>query len=353
MDLKKLFDSKMDRRKMINNVAMMGVGATIAACTPAMRAEPEPPPMARNFDPAILTFALNLEYLEAAFYLAAVGRIGEVRAIGGNADIILPEGFNEGTGVDFNALGGNAQAATALEAYANELANEELVHTQFLFGALQAAGVTVSRPVINLDTSFKAAAAAAFQGVNPGDVGLPMEFTPNDFDPLANGAFFVHGAFIFEDVGVTAYKGAARFLTNPDFLEAAAGILAAEAYHSGNIRTFLHLADKSLLDFYGGLNTHAIVNAISAARDALDGSGDKDQGITDVDIVTASEANIAVTDENGIAFSRTPLEVARIVALSPDAQFGDNSFFPNSITIPDALAEDFGALLDPNFPNNL
>lgn len=350
MDLKKLFDSKMDRRKLLNNVAMMGAGAAIAACTPGTRAEP---PQDTDYDAAILTFALNLEYLEAAFYLAAVGRINDIRAIGGDAEIILPEGFDGTTAVDFGALGGNTAAATALEAYANELAREELAHTQFLVSALGNAGVTVDRPVINLDTSFKAAAAAALEGVNPGDVGLPAGFTPDQFDPLANGAFFAHGAFIFEDVGVTAYKGAAQFITNPAFLDAAAGILAAEAYHSGNIRTFLHLADQSLLNFYGGLNTHAIVNAISAARDALDGSGNKDQGITNVDIVTSSEVNIAVTNENGIAFGRTPLEVARIVALSPNAEFSDASFFPNGITVPEALAEDFGDLLDPNFPNNL
>lgn len=316
------------RRDFLKKMSLAGAGAIGVGLFGASQVQAQE----KNYDAAVLNFALNLEYLEAAFYLAAVGRLGELKEIGGDAEIILPpntRGMNEIDGF----------GASAFE-YANEIANDELAHVIFLRAALEAAGAPVAeRPVINLDSSFKTAASAAFglyDGPDPG-------FTPNDFDPFLNELFFLHGAFIFEDVGVTAYKGAAPFLTNKGYLEAAAGILAAEAYHSGQIRTLLYAADgRTIENDMMSAPVWNIVEAISDARDSLDGPTDLDQGIvsTEIDV-----SNINLLDENGIAYSRTPKQVANIVYLSPDTALSENSFFPNGITVPNGLEADFGDLL--------
>ncbi len=322
MDYQKLFKNKLDRRRLLGNLGMMGAGAVITACgAGAVAPEPEPPvtpPEETNLDPAILNFALNLEYLEAAFYLAAVGRIDEINTVGGDAEIILPEGFDGTTSIAFDT--------PEIASYANEIANDELAHVNFLRTALESFGAPVAdRPVLDLGPAFAAAAAAAF--------GLDEE-TAAAFNPFANELFFLHGAFIFEDAGVTAYAGAAPAITDAAVLAPAACILAVESYHAGEIRTLLYGLRETETPF--GLPVADVVQGISDLRGSV--GGGKDQGI-----VVDGEANIVPTDENGIAFARTPREVANIVFLAPDATEG--GFYPNGLSFPAELVEGLNALL--------
>jgi hypothetical protein len=82
-------------------------------------------------------------------------------------------------------------------------------------------------------------------------------------------------------------------------VEAAAGILAVEAYHMGMARSQLYEM---------GEKAHKAANALSEARDKLDGAEDKDQGI-----VRNGKANFVPSNPDGIAFRRTPQEVLHIV----------------------------------------
>jgi Ferritin-like domain/TAT (twin-arginine translocation) pathway signal sequence len=305
-----------NRRQLLKVLGITGAGAALAACDPVV----PPPEPDTDYDAAILTFALNLEYLEAAFYLAAVGRIDELP--GGDADVLLPAGFDGKTSIAFTT--------PAIAQYAQEIANDELAHVVFLrkaIGGILKAPVA-DRPVIDLAGAFAAAANAAFKTTTP--------LSPV-FDPFANELFFLHGAFIFEDVGVTAYKGAAPVVTDlKTVLASAAGILAVEAYHSGEIRTLLY-AQKDVMTPYK-VPVSAVVQAISDLRGAA--GNKKDQGI-----VINGKANIVPTDENGIAFSRTPREVANIVFLDTTGKALKGGFFPEGLNVPAALADDFGILL--------
>lgn len=241
-------------------------------------------------DPEILNFALNLEYLEAEFYLrAATGRGLEAADVGGRG---TPGGVTGGRRVEFQTR--------AFRNYAWEIAKDERAHVRFLRRALGSAAV--ARPAIDINQSFTKAARAAGL-IGPGQT----------FDAYASERNFLLAAFLFEDVGVTAYKGAARLISNKDVLEAAAGILAAEAYHAAEIRTILY-----------ALGQYAPARAISDARDSLDGAGDKDQGIGSPDA-----SNIFPSDSNGLAFSRSFAQVLGIVYLGGSASgFG---FFPNRL----------------------
>ncbi len=286
----------MSRRQAMQSLGLLGVGATLSACViPAMAAKPD-------IDVDVLNFALNLEYLEAEFYLqAAFGRgLSTADSGGGPA-----------------STGGRKLTYTgqptddAVKAYIEEIAIDEENHVKFLRQAL--GSFAVARPKIDIGGvggAFEAAAKAASNNALAG------------FDPYANSLFFLHGAFIFEDVGVTAYKGASPLLTNPGFLEAAAGILAVEAYHAGEIRTLLY-SQKDVVAA-AGLKVSQIVQAISNLRGSV--GGGKDQGI--LNMPDNGKANVVPTDENSIAFSRSTTEVLAIVYLGG---MGKGGFFPNGL----------------------
>ena len=119
---------------------------------------------------------------------------------------------------------------------------------------------------------------------------------------------------------MTAYKGAATLISNKTYLEAAAGLLAVEAYHASLVRTVLYgkgIATPSL---------RTSADAISRARDSLDGPATEDQGITG----DSTTSNIVPLDSDGLAFSRTTGQVLNIVYLNKLA-INKGGFFPNGV----------------------
>lgn len=280
-------ETALDRRRFFEATGVVGLGIG-AAAVGAPFASAEEVAASGPSDASILNFALNLEYLEAEFYLKAVTGSG------------LPSSMTGGAGKRGTVTGGkkvNFQTPW-LKSFATEVANDEKAHVNFLRGQLGAAAV--AEPAINISDAFTAAATAAGV-IKPGEV----------FDPYANERNFLLGAFVFEDVGVTAYKGAAPLISSKLYLEAAAGILAVEAYHAGAIRSALY-----------ALGMEATAGKLSDARDSLDGRTDLDQGVK-----VNGEANIQPTDANGIAFSRNPGQVLNIVYLNPKA-VSKGGFFP-------------------------
>lgn len=297
------------RRRFLSSTAGIGAGffgsMMLGACggkSSATMAEGTSGPT----DAQVLNFALNLEYLEAEFYLIAATGMG------------LNASQTSGLGIEGFVTGGSKVpfTTTLIENYANEIAGDERDHVDFLRSAL--GDSKVARPKINFVDSFTAAAQAA---------GLIS--AGQTFNPFENENNFLLAAYIFEDVGVTAYKGAAKFVENKTFLEASAGLLAAEAYHAGLVRTVL--ASR-------GVDTQGLIDAadaISDARDSLDGSDDMDQGISNR-IVTLNgmnytASNIAPLDTNGLAYSRTPDQVLDIVYLRGDRTQSSGGFFPDGM----------------------
>lgn len=303
--------------------AMTGGLSLLAACDdddndPAPAPTPTPSPTAPAItDPDILNFALQLEYLEGNYYSYAVSNAG------------IPANLQTGQGTQGAVItGSGAGAARAvpftdniIREYAREIAFDELAHITFLRNTLGAAAV--AQPAINLSGS--ASIVLPLGGTAPGAFTAAARAAgvigaTEIFDPFANDVNFLIGSYLLTDVGVSAYRGSARLITNKTFLEASAGILATEAYHDGVIRSELYRL---------GLGTASIftnIQKISDTRDVLDGPGDRDQGIG-----TAGNANLVPTDDNGIVLGRTASQVLNVVFQASGPGVTAGGFFPAGV----------------------
>ena len=273
----------------------------------------------------VLNFALQLEYLEAQYYSYAV--------FGSGLSSTLLGGVGTQGAVATSGTGAGQPRAvsftgeTIIGQYAREIAQDEINHVTFLRSALGTSAA--AQPAINI--SGDATGAFTAVGRAAGVVGSTATF-----DPYASPDNFLIGAFIFEDVGVTAYKGAAPLLTNKTYLEAAAGILAAEAYHAGLVRTILYArgqTNSSLITIAGQVSDLRDTVDGTVTDDAIRGIGaDDDQGIASTSSAAGTVSNLVPTNSNSLAYSRTTGQVLNIVyGNATTAAVSAGAFFPAGV----------------------
>jgi Ferritin-like domain len=250
------------RRNFLKNVGLAGAGiaagAVIQGCSDNSKTSPSTNPMAQTISETdVLNFALNLEYLEGEFYSVAV------------TGATLSSSVTGGTST---ATGGAKVTFTdpRVADIAAEILNDEMLHIAFLRSALGA--MAVAEPAINLNA-------------------LGIGF--------ASQAQFLTLSRALEDTGVSAYAGAATLLTGNN-LQAAAQILAVEAYHAGNIR--LNIVQS-------GITVPA----------------------TDGQDVPPDETHFFPVDTNALAIKRTTSQVLAIVYANATAGTTSGGFFPNGL----------------------
>lgn len=224
----------------------------------------------------VLQFALNLEYLESEFYTYALtGSSITNYGIGING---LANSPNSTMGNP--AVGGKkvsfSNSLIFSEAIAEQIASDERAHVKLLREAL--GGDMIAQPAINLNA-------------------LGFGFgSQNEFLKLSR---------IFEDIGVTAYAGAAGLLSTPAIITTAARILAVEAEHVSTVRTQI-----------------ARLNIPTAPP--LDG----------VDIIPppsgAQDQYLSVNIEDGLVSTRTYAQVL-FLAYGMKANAKSGGFFPNGV----------------------
>ena len=276
-------------------------------------------------DSDILNFALNLEYLEGSFYSYAASGVG------------LDASMQTGTGTQGAVIATGAQAVPftnpVVKAYAQEIANDEINHVKFLRAALGNAAVAI--PAIDVSATATGAFSVAAQAAKLVPAGTA-------FSPYTSDVAFLLGAFIFEDVGVTAYHGAATLIANKMYLDAAAGILAVEAYHAAIVRTSLFAQGvvtptNPTPTMVGSppVTTAQATNLIANLRDSLDGASTAiysgmSTAVDDVGVGSLTATTLVPVDANSIAFDRTTGQVLNVV-YGTSAAATKGLFFPNGM----------------------
>jgi len=174
-------------------------------------------------DNGVLNYAYALEQFEAAFYL-------RLR-----------------TGVYYTTI-----ASAAEKQILDDLAKHEKTHVDFLKSIIPSAALIKT---------------------------LEIDFSTINFDTRQT---VLTAAMTFEDLGVAAYNGAARYLTNPLTVLTLGKIVSVEARHAALIRDLLN---------YNSFAGSDVVNRFVPAASGLPGDG----------------------DGNGLELSKTPAQVIELV----------------------------------------
>lgn len=246
------------RRSFMKNAGLAGMGvafgAMVEGCSHKSTSMAQTTTISQT---DVLNFALNLEYLEAEFYSVATTGATLSSSV---------------TGAPSTATGGGRVTFTdsRVADIAAEISADETLHVKYLRSALGA--IAVAEPVINLNA-------------------LGIGF--------ASQTQFLTVARALEDTGVSAYAGAATLLTANN-LQAAAQILAVEAYHAGNIR--LYCVEDAI---------------VCPATDSQD--------------VPPTEQHFFTTLSTGLAVIRTTSQVLAIVYGNSATGTSKGGFFPNGV----------------------
>ena len=181
------------RRKFLTYAgAASGLALTLAACSKDDTTANDTGVDLLSGDFGILNYAYALEQLEAAFYIKVIA--------------------SPYTGITADET-----------ARITEIRDHEIAHREFFKNALGA------KAIVALEVDFST-----------------INFTSRDS--------VLGTAKAFEDLGVSAYNGAGKLITNPDYLVLAGKIVSVEARHAAFIRDLISngsFADNTVIDVNG------------------------------------------------------------------------------------------------------
>ncbi|XP_021290879.1 desiccation-related protein PCC13-62-like [Herrania umbratica] len=249
----------------------------------------------RNFsvpksDVNLLEFPLNLEYLEAEFFLYG--------ALGYGLDKVDPN-LTMGGPSPIGAKKANLDAFT--RDVILQFALQEVGHLK----AIKKTVKGFPRPQLDLSASSFAKLM---------DHAFKKPLVP-PFDPYANSINYLIASYVIPYVGLTGYVGANPKLQGPVSKRLVAGLLGVESGQDAVIRGLLYERAVEKVHPYE-VSVAEFTNRISQLRNRLGHAGLKDEGLIVPKNLGAEgkiNGNVLAGDEFSVAYDRTPEEILRIV----------------------------------------
>eukprot|EP00271_Cylindrocystis_brebissonii_P020655 TRINITY_DN6934_c0_g1_i2.p1 TRINITY_DN6934_c0_g1~~TRINITY_DN6934_c0_g1_i2.p1 ORF type:complete len:305 (-),score=52.48 TRINITY_DN6934_c0_g1_i2:513-1427(-) len=252
---------------------------------------PEAPSNGHSFtDKDFFELALNLEYLEAEFYLKSVYGYGV-------------EGVDKKlTGGGPNSKGGKiASLSSDIQAVAEMFALQEVGHIRIIREYLKKE--KISRPLVDIDGNWQVVFKAATNNVI------------TDFDPYANDANWLLAAYVLPYVGLTAYVGTNPLLRAKASKQLLAGVLGIEGGQDAVLRTLLWLRRSEVVAPYNKTIAE-LTGDTSLLRDKLASTEHHDENIV-VSKHRGAEGriktNILSANADSLSFARNAYETLRIM----------------------------------------
>lgn len=251
-----------------------------------------------------LEFPLNLEFLEADFFLWS--------ALGYGLDHVAPELVSGGP----PPIGAQkANLDPLVRQIIKEFAYQEVGHIR----AIKKSVHGFPRPQLNLT-------AANFGSIM--NAALNTTLKP-PFNPYANSLNYLLASFVIPYVGLTGYVGTIPHLQSATAKRLVAGLLGVESGQDAVIRGLLYerLFEKVAPYPY---TVAELTDKISLLRNTLGHTGIADESLFVPRAVGAEgmvKGNILAGDEYSVSYARTPAQILRIV-YSSGSESSPGGFYP-------------------------
>ncbi|CAM6062047.1 unnamed protein product, partial [Sphagnum tenellum] len=239
------------------------------------------------WDKELIQVALNLEYLEAEFFLWS--------SVGKGLDTFAPYLTKQGPppiGVQ------KANLPPLLADTFFQFGLQEIGHLRAIHKGLKE--FAFPRPLLDVSNKIW---AEFF------DKALGKELKP-PFDPYCNSLNYVLSAYMIPYVGLTGYVGTSPLLFGKEAKKLMAGLLAVESGQDAIIRSFLYQNRHKEVKPYG-ISVAEFTDKISCVRNELS-HGMVDEGLVVPRALRSEElakGNLLSADKDSLAYGRTPEQV--------------------------------------------